>query len=330
MAGGLALTSFSNTQSEADNREKIVPKALMPGDLIAITAPAGAIWNKAHIEKIETLLHEQGFKTILGKTVYEQDGYLAGNDDLRASELMDFFKNKVVKGIVTMRGGWGCARILDRLDYAVIRANPKIIIGFSDITSLINAIYVRAKLVTYHGPCGYSSWGDFTLSHVKKSLAMGKPYLMKNPTDHLQELKTWVSGKAQGELVGGNLTVVVSMMGTSYAPQWQGKILFLEEIGEEPYRVDRLLWQLKQGGVFEQIEGLVLGSFTDCEPEEPEKSFTLEQVFAQHFAKAPFAVYQGAAFGHIAPKFTLPIGVKVEMDADEFTIKTLERCVDFT
>lgn len=327
LAGGLALSSFTNPGAEPDLRDKILPKALVPGDLIAITAPAGSIWNKAHIDKIEKLLHEQGFKTTLGKTVYEQDGYLAGNDELRATELMDFFKDKSVKGIVTMRGGWGCARILDRLDYDIIRVNPKIIIGFSDITSLINAIYVRAKIITYHGPCGYSSWGDFTMTYVKKALAIGTPYVMKNPFDYAAELKTWVPGKATGELIGGNLTVVVSMVGTVYEPDWQQKILFLEEIGEEPYRVDRMLWQLKQRGVFEQIKGVVLGSFKDCEPEEPEKSFDLEQVFAQHFVKASFPVYQGAAFGHIGPKFTLPIGVLAEMDADEFTIKTLERSV---
>lgn len=327
IAGGLALSSFANAVTTQDLGEKILPKALVPGDLIAITAPAGSIWNKAHIDKIEKLLHEQGFKTTLGKTVYEQDGYLAGNDELRATELMNFFNDKSVKGIVTMRGGWGCARILDRLDYNIIRANPKIIIGFSDITSLINAIYVRTGIITYHGPCGYSSWGDFTMNYVKKAIAIGTQYVMKNPADYVAELKTWVSGKAKGDLIGGNLTVLVSMIGTAYEPDWQHKILFLEEIGEEPYRVDRMLWQLKQRGVFLKINGLVLGSFKDCEPEEPEKSFALEEVFDQHFAQVQFPVYQGAAFGHIGPKFTLPIGVWAEMDADEFTLRTLERSV---
>ena len=327
IAGSALLTSFSDGKSGYQDRTKIYPKALAKGDTIGITAPSGSIWNKWHIEKIEGILKAQGFKTRFGQTCYEQDGYLAGSDELRAAELMAFYEDKAVKGIVTMRGGWGCARILDRLDYETIRQNPKIIIGFSDITSLINAIYERAKVITYHGPCGYSSWGDFTMKHVKNILASGTPYTLRNPSDFRDDLKTWVSGKAQGVLIGGNLTVVVSMIGTAYEPYWPGKILFLEEIGEEPYRVDRMLWQMRQAGVFNEINGLVLGSFKNCEPEEPEKSFSLDEVFQQHFSNATFPVYQGAAFGHITPKFTLPIGVSAEIDANEFTIRTLERSV---
>jgi muramoyltetrapeptide carboxypeptidase len=300
---------------------------LVRGDLIGITAPSGSIWNKSHIDKIQGILHAEGFKTKLGKTLYEQDGYLAGNDKLRASELMDFYADKSIKAIVTMRGGWGCARILDQLDYELIRNNPKIIVGFCDITSLVNAIYKKTGVVTYHGPCGYSSWGDFTMKHVIASMVNGEPFTMVNPGNYKNDLKTWVSGKAKGNLIGGNLSVVVAMVGTEFEPNWKNSILFLEEIGEEPYRVDRMLWQMKQAGAFHQINGLVLGSFKNCEPEEPEKSFSLDQVFKQHFAEAKFPVYQGAAIGHIAPKFTLPIGVYSEIDADNFTIRTLERSV---
>lgn len=325
VAGAAALSAFTTPDSEQSSPPKIVPKALVPGDLIGITAPSGSIWNKSHIDKIETILHEQGFKTKLGPTLYEQDGYLAGNDEMRAHELMEFYEDKSIKAIVTMRGGWGCARILDMLDYHVIRNNPKILIGFSDITSLVNAVYTRAGVVTYHGPCGYSSWGDFTMKCVKHALVSGKPFTLKNPENFQDDLKTWVGGKAKGELIGGNLTVVVSMIGTHYEPQWENKILFLEEIGEEPYRVDRMLWHMKQAGVFEKINGLVIGSFKNCQPEEPHKSFSLEEVFEQHFANASFPVYQGAAFGHITPKFTLPIGVLAEMDADAFSITTIER-----
>ena len=327
VAGAAALSAFTTPDSEQPFPNKVVPKALVPGDLVGITAPSGSIWNKSHIDKIETILHEQGFKTKLGATLYEQDGYLAGNDEMRAKELMEFYEDKSVKAIVTMRGGWGCARILDMLDYTIIRNNPKILIGFSDITSLVNAVYSRSGVITYHGPCGYSSWGDFTMTCVKKALISGKPFTLKNPGNYNTDLKTWVSGKAKGELIGGNLTVVVSMIGTNYEPQWENKILFLEEIGEEPYRVDRMLWQMKQAGVFDKINGLVIGSFKDCQPEEPHKSFSLEEVFEQHFAKARFPVYQGAAFGHITPKFTLPIGVLAEMDADTFSITTIERSV---
>jgi muramoyltetrapeptide carboxypeptidase len=226
-----------------------------------------------------------------------------------------------------MRGGWGCARMLDLLDYQVIAANPKIIMGFSDITSLINAVYAKTGMITYHGPCGYSSWGDFTKKEVSKALLSGAPFKMKNPPENREVLRTLTSGTAEGRLVGGNLTVIQSMIGTEYEPNWNKKILFLEEIGEESYRVDRMLWQLKQRKVFDKISGLVLGSFKDCEPEEPEKSFSLDEIFMQHFLDCGFPVYQGASFGHLAPKFTLPIGVKAEMDASAQTITTLEKSV---
>ncbi len=326
-SGATALSSFKYDEDTIQSSEKIIPKSLQPGNKIALTAPAGSIWNKWHIEKVEKILHEKGYHTIKGETLYLQDGYLAGSDEIRAKEFMQFIADKSVHGIVTMRGGWGCQRILDRLDYSVIAANPKVIMGFSDITSLINAIYTKTGLVTYHGPCGYSSWGNFTVDEVTRALVDGKPFKMSNPLNYREDLKTWVPGKAEGELIGGNLTVLVAMIGTAYEPKWDRKILFLEEIGEEPYRVDRMLWQLKQRGTFDLIKGLVLGSFKDCEPEEPEKSFTLAQVFEQHFAGFKIPIYQGAAIGHIAPKFTVPIGVRAEMDADAFTITTLERSV---
>lgn len=325
LTAGAYLLSSLQADLVSQNIKK--PKGLMKGDLIGVTGPAGSIWNKAHIDKIVGIMDELGFRTQLGQTLYEQDGFLAGNDQMRANELMEMFKDKSIKGILTMRGGWGCARILDQLDYTVIKENPKVIMGFSDITSLVNAIYTKTGLVTFHGPCGYSSWGDFTRNQVIKNVVVGEPFTMKNPSHNQSELKTWSPGKAKGRLIGGNLTVIASMVGTPYEPVWKNNILFLEEIKEEPYRVDRMLWQLKQAGAFDQMSGLVIGSFRKCEPEEPEKSFTLDQIFEQHFKDAHFPVYQGASFGHITPKFTLPIGILTEMDADAHTITTLERIV---
>ncbi|MCH2224787.1 MAG: LD-carboxypeptidase [Crocinitomicaceae bacterium] len=327
-SAGLALGAYA--LSSFQDREELLtvkPMGLIKGDLIGITAPAGSIWNKAHINKIEKILADLGFKTKVGETNYLQEGYLAGSDKIRAQELMDMFKDSSIKGILTMRGGWGCARILDLLDYDLISTNPKVIMGFSDITSLINAIHIKTGLVTYHGPCGYSSWGGFSTKQVINCLVKGQPYVMTNPADCMEKLKTWSKGKAKGKLIGGNLTVISSMVGTSFEPLWKDKILFLEEIKEEPYRIDRMLWQLKQAGVFELISGLVIGSFRKCNPEEPEKSFSLDDVFEQHFSSLSIPVYQGASFGHITHKFTLPIGVEAEIDADNFTISTLEKSV---
>jgi muramoyltetrapeptide carboxypeptidase len=324
--GTTTLSSFSNDLSSGSIK-KIIPKALRRGDTIALTAPAGAIFNTTHIEKIEKRLQGLGFKTLRGKTLFEQEGFLAGSDDFRTNELHDLFKNTEINAILSMRGGWGCARILDKLDYDLIKTNPKIIMGYSDITSLLIAITNKTGLITYHGPVGYSSWKDFSTEQVMHTLASGAPFTMQNPSFHLKELATLTSGKATGELIGGNLTVVVSMIGTTHEPDWTNKILFLEETGEEPYRVDRLLWQLKQANVFKKINGVVLGAFSKCEAEEPGRSYSLTEILDQHFKNTNFPVYKGAAFGHIIPKFTLPIGVKTEIDADKFTLKLLEKSV---
>lgn len=327
-AGAYALSSFTPVEGDPKtSSKKILPKGLKKGMTIGITGPAGSIWNDWHITKIQDKMRELGFRTKLGETLYLQDGYLAGPDEVRAAELMDFIANPDIDAILTMRGGWGCARILDRLDYDVIRENPKVIMGFSDITSLINAIYTKTGLVTYHGPCGYSSWNDFSTKEVMKCLGAGKPFYMYNATDDYEQLEVLSPGTAQGEIVGGNLTIMVSMIGTEFEPDWKGKILCLEDVNEEPYRIDRMLWQLKQAGVYDAVNGIVLGGFNKCEPEEPEKSFTIEEIFQQHFKDLNVPVFKGASFGHITNKFTLPIGVMAEMNAEDFSIRTLERSV---
>jgi len=324
--GVTTLSSFTINES---SKNKIIPKALRKGDTIALTAPAGAIFNKSHISKIEKRLAELGFKTVRGETLKQQVGYLAGSDDLRTQELHEFFKDKSVNAILAMRGGWGCARILDGLNYNLIKENPKIIMGYSDITSLLIAITNKTGLVTYHGPVGYSSWKEFSTKQVFNTLVNGLTHTMTNPNGYKEGLKTLTSGSASGELVGGNLTVLVSMVGTDYEPNWTNKILFIEETGEEPYRIDRMLWQLKQANVFDEINGVVIGAFTKCNPDEPEKSFSLDEVLDQHFKEARFPVYKGATIGHIVPKFTMPIGLNASMDADKFSITLLEQAVHF-
>ena len=326
----VVLPSFQTSDEEtttSGSTSKTLPKALLKGDLIGITGPAGAIYEPETIDRIVNRLKELGFECKLGKTLYEHYGYLAGTDQMRADELMEFYKDPSVKAILTMRGGWGCARILDLLDYEVIKQHPKILMGFSDITSLVNAVYKKTGIVTYHGPCGYSTWTDFSTGYVTKAVVLGAPFTMKNPDDYTADLLTLSPGKAEGELIGGNITVLVSMIGTAYEPDWQDKILFLEETNEEPYRIDRMFWQMKQAGIFSKAKGIVFGSFNKCFPEEPEKSFTLHEVLEQHFKGLSIPVYMGATFGHMSPKFTLPVGVRAEIDADHFTIRTLERSV---
>ena len=305
--------------------KKITPAALRLGDTIALTAPAGAIFSPKHIDKMTQIIENFGFKVVLGKTLTSQEGYLAGPDEMRAQEINEFFKDKNINAIFTMRGGWGCGRILDLLDYDMIKQNPKIIMGFSDITSLLIAITKKTGLITFHGPVGYSSWNQFSTESVYATLIEGKKAAFENPQHEKENLETIVSSSASGEILAGNLTVLCSLIGTPFEPDWQGKILCLEEVGEEPYRIDRMYWQMASAGVFKKINGLVLGAFRKCEPEFPEESFSLDEVIKQHFKKLKIPVFKGASFGHTANKYNLPNGVMAAINSQNFAFKLLEK-----
>lgn len=306
---------------------KIKAKRLKSGDTIAITSPAGAVWDEAQVEKFTGILKGFGFNVLHGNTLKQKLGYFSGTDADRAKELNVFFADKNVKGIFCMKGGWGCARILEQLDYKIIAANPKVLIGFSDITTLLNAIYTKTGLVTFHGPVGNSGWNEWT-SNVFKSIVMnGEQVLFPNGPSEDDKIVTINKGEANGTLVGGNLTVISSLIGSGYLPDWKGKILFLEETTEEPYRIDRMLTQLKLAGVLKQLNGIAIGKFVKCEAEEPHKAFTFMQVFEQHFKPLPIPVFYGLMTGHIENKLTLPIGAEVSMDANLGSVKLNESAV---
>jgi muramoyltetrapeptide carboxypeptidase len=305
----------------------IKPPALKAGDTIAITSPAGAVWNDDQVVKFSKIIQKLGFKVILGKTLTQKFGYFAGTDEERANELNLYFKDKGVQGIFCMKGGWGCARLLERLDYTAIKNNPKVLMGFSDITSLLVAITARTGLITFHGPVGNSGWNDFTVGYVK-SILMNKeaPVLMPGPAEE-DKAVVYQGGKATGILVGGNLSVLSAIIGSSYLPNWKNKILFLEETEEEPYSIDRMLTQLKLARVLNNVSGIVFGKCVKCLAEEPDKSFTFQQVLEQHLKPLGIPAFYGAMIGHIENKLTVPLGIKAEMDATAGTIQLLESSV---
>lgn len=311
-------------QNDKLSVSQLKPPALKAGDTIAISSPAGAVWDESQVDKFVSILENSGFQVKRGQTLKEKSGYFAGSDELRAKEINDFFADKYVNAIFCMKGGWGCARILDKLKYDVIKNNPKVIMGFSDITSLLIAIHAKTGLVTYHGPVGNSGWNDFTVKYVKGVLVDKEQMVYSYPTEDADKPYTLTNGKTQGVLVGGNLTVLAGMMGSTYLPDWKNKILFLEETGEEPYRVDRMLTQLKLAGVLDAISGFVFGKCVKCDAEEPEKAFTLKQVLEQHIQPLGIPAFYGAMIGHIVNKYTLPIGIKAEMDATSCSLKLLE------
>ncbi len=303
------------------------PSALKPGDTIAISSPAGAVWDDTQVEKFKDIVESLEFKVKLGQTLKEKHGYFAGTDELRAKEINAFFTDKDVKGIFCMKGGWGCARILDKLNYDVIKKNPKVIMGFSDITSLLIAINSKTGVVTFHGPVGNSGWNDFSVDYIKRVLMKKELVTYVYPDKDDDKPYTITAGKAKGILMGGNLTVLAGIIGSEYLPHWKNKILFLEEAKEEPYSIDRMLMQLKLAGVLQNISGFVFGKCVKCDAEEPQKAFLFKEVLEQHIKPLGIPAFYGAMIGHIENKYTMPIGIGAEIDAEKYTIKLLESAV---
>jgi len=310
---------------------KIKPQRLQKGDLVGLVSP-GSYISESMLKEAKSNLEILGLKIIHSKNILKKSGYLAGTDKERAEDVNAMFANKRVKAIITVRGGYGCARILSKLDYNIIRKNPKILMGYSDITSLLYGIYKKTGLVCFHGPVATSTFNEYSNSHVKSILFDAKEkYEMKNHEEKEEQIVVIKDGIAEGELVGGNLSIVVSMVGTEYDIDVKNKILFLEDVGEEPYRIDRMLTQLLQGTNLKQAAGIALGVFKNCEidKDDPEfnNSFTLLEVFKDRLGKLNLPVIYGLSFGHIADKFTLPFGVKAKLDTRVKSITLLESSV---
>ena len=322
---GASCLSFENKAIDEPSKYTL-PQRLKKGDTIGICAPAGAMGKPSDIDEFKIILSSLGLNVKVGPNIPGRKGYFSAKDEDRAQEFMDFIQDDEVQGIFFIRGGWGCARILELLDYDIIKNNQKVIMGFSDITTLLNAITFKTGLITFHGPGGNSTWNDYSVRYIKELIFDAQLVEYKNTTsDH--KIISYNSGIAQGEFFGGNLSVLTSLIGSDYLPDWKGKILFLEDVMEEPYRIDRMLTQLKLSGILDQVNGIVLGNFRKCTPEEPHKSFTLEEVFEQHFKGYDKPVFYGAQIGHIRNKFTTPVGTKVEINADLGTIRLLQPSV---
>lgn len=330
---GSALVAANIKEDESEKKERLIeipkyakPPKLKKGETIGICAPAGALRRREEVSEFTDVLNQMGFQVKVGENVYKKYGYFAGTDEERAADFMNFIEDETVNGIFFLRGGWGCARILPLLDFDSIRKNKKVIMGFSDLTSLLNAITEHSGIVTFHGPGGNSSWNKYSIDYIKEVTMDQQLMEFKNtPDDHA--IITYRPGFAYGTLWGGNLSVLVSMLGTPYFPKIINGILFLEEVGEEPYRIDRMLTQLKQAGALDKCKGIILGNFRKCIAEEPDRAFTLEEVFEQHFGNIRMPVYYGAQIGHTVNKMTVPIGVDVRMDADEGTFRLTSRAV---
>ena len=307
------------------------PARLRPGDVFGIASPATAAFGTDATEIFAEAFRAVGLEPRLGPNYYRRRGYFAGDDAARASDLMGFFADPEVNGVFA-RGGWGSARLLPLLDYELIRANPKILLGYSDATALLTAVHAKTGLITMHGP---GPGNRFATDHFRRLLMEGEAGLLENPVpdpgDHLvpreHRTRTITGGRATGPLLGGNLTVLTAIMGSDYLPDFGGAILFLEDVDEAVYRVDRMLTTLKLAGILDRIAGFVFGRCTDCDPGPGYGSLTLEEVLEDHIAPLGIPAFRGSMIGHLPEQFTLPIGGRAEMDAAAGTIRLLEPAV---
>lgn len=306
------------------------PPRLRPGAAVALIAPASPV-SEEKLEKALSNLATLGFRVKEGSSLRARYGYLAGPDEVRLADLHRAFADPEVEAVWCVRGGYGITRLLPHIDYSLIKENPKLFIGYSDVTALHLAIGQKTGLTTFHGPVAASDFPENTLAHFKAVLMEpATPYVIAAP-DVQAELPgeeyrpfTIAPGRAAGPLTGGNLSLLAALAGTPFEPSFRRKIVFIEEVGEQPYRVDRLLTQLLQATDLEQAAGIVLGVFAECTAKNPDFSFTLPETLRDRLGNLGIPVFYGLPFGHVAYQATFPYNVKAEMDADGRTLTLLE------
>lgn len=297
--------------------EMLKGKMLKFGDTIGLTAPS----SPSKVERVQMaiqMIRELGFNVKVGKSCYEEyGGYLAGTPENRAKELNEMFTDPEVDAILCLRGGYGTPQLLPYLDYEEISQHPKLFIGYSDITALHTVFMQKCGLATVHGPMATSDLLDgdeFTRTSLLRLLMNSNPLgAVSNPEG--EEILSLVDGVAEGELVGGNLCLVASLMGTPYDLDTKGKILFLEDVGEEPFKVDRMLTQLALAGKLTDAAGIIFGTFTECESPNYSHGFDIVDVFKTIVAPFGKPTIYNLQAGHCETKLTLPFGVKAKLDA---------------
>lgn len=303
----------------------LFPPKLKPGDMIGIVAPAFS-WTQEALEQCTNKLNRLGYAVRLGACasgLQNLHGYQSGSEKERAAELNQMFADPEVKAIFCVRGGYGTSRILPFLDYELIRANPKIFMGYSDITNLHMAIYKMTGLVTFHGPMLVPNiWKDmdpYTVQSQAAALNMGLDMEFYNPQG--ERFSVIHPGKAKGILTGGNLSVITRAIGTFYEPETQGKLLFLEEVDESIPKLDVMITQMEHAGMMNQVRGILLGDFTGCTNQRYEENYSLEGFFQERFAGYSVPIMSHVRSGHGKPMGTIPLGMPCELNADTMTIR---------
>ncbi|MCK5738897.1 LD-carboxypeptidase [bacterium] len=299
----------------------ILPPAVKPGATIGVVSPASTPSDKIKVEKGIQYLQDKGFTVVLGSHVLDQYGYLAGTDEARAADFNAMFRNPDIDAIICSRGGYGTPRILPLLDYDAIRENPKVFVGYSDISAIQHAILAQTGLITFSGPMVavemYNGIEPFTEQHFWPMVMGENNGMMLSDTEKMP-FQVMNPGKASGRISGGCLSVFAPLIGTRYQPDYENTILVIEDIGEEIYGIDRIFCQLEAAGILGKINGLVLGQFLDTEATEPgNPTLTLEQVFTDLLGELSIPVIKNYAYGHGMTKFTIPVGAEAVLDTEQ-------------
>jgi muramoyltetrapeptide carboxypeptidase len=330
LAGSLPILSWNATAVSFD-LQILLPKAIQKGDTLGLISPSAATSDRMQFTFAKEALEALGFQVKLGANLTNRRGHLAGTDEERAQDLNSMFADPEVKAIICIRGGSGAARILPLIDYQLIKKNPKPLMGYSDITAIHCAIQTQTGLITFHGPNGTGSWNSFNVKQFEQMFfEQGKiTYINEQPkgddlvvkTNRIQTLK---AGTIKGKILGGNLTVLTSLSGTPYYPDFKDAILFIEDIGEDPYKMDRMMSTLKLNGTLSKIKGFIFGQCSDCEPGGGYGSLSVDQVLDDYVLPLGIPAYTGAMIGHLPKQFIIPVGARVKMDASAGTIELLE------
>ena len=299
----------------------IRPPKLNLGDKVGVVTPAGPV-DKTQLKKGLCVISDMGFQPILGKYIYTQSRFFAGTDLQRAKDIMDMVHNPEIKAIFCARGGYGTNRILEHLDSKAIRTHAKIFVGSSDITLLLHYLYLHCGVIGFHGPMVAGSFGRTPMKQSReqfKNILMGKPTLL-----HCRKAKVFSRGSGTGKITGGCLTLLCRSLGTPYEIQTRNRILFVEDVNEPFYKLDGMLWQLKEAGKFKGVRGIIFGEMVNCKPQKPEEG-KFENILADLFPDSNIPILTHCPIGHGKEIWTLPLETQATLDTSTKTLD-LKNC----
>lgn len=317
------------------SKAAILPPRLQPGHRVALVAPAGPMLERDDLTRGQELCRALGLEPVLGANAGKRHGYLAGTDDERLADLNQALADRSIDAVWCLRGGYGVTRILDRVDFSPLNDRPKAVIGYSDVTALLMALHRATGLVCFHAPMARAPMPAFTREAFTSTLFRATPVArlprLPSPSNILvpraPRVLTVRSGVAEGPLLGGNLSLLAALQGTKHLPSFDGAILFLEDVGEDLYRIDRMLAHLRMIGLLSHLAGVILGQFTEMKRGTSEGALGFDEVLDTYFAPLGVPVLSGVPVGHVDEQWTMPIGVRARLDAGAGEVDILEAAV---